>query len=421
MLEAKDSFSDEEAFVLNLFVLQPKTRSAVRSACISMGGRNDICGGKIGTSFEAKRWLSLDVCGVIGITLSFSVHIFAFMVICSHLIADSLIANAVFIILYLPAFSLALASLFMAWTSDPGCVPMGAQPLVTVKRASSAAAGGDIDSGSNNRARALRRCPKCNDNFKPGRAHHDSVTGRCVVKFDHFCPWVGNAVGAMNHKFFVLFIGYTMSSCLVSLCLIGLRTLHCGGPSPILSPNPRDRKECNGWNESYSGLVLLVVSVVFFLFTSCMLVEQIEAIQTNTSKIARMKMSVGNAGTELSRVTEEFNEMFGGDNNQVALHWLIPTPVRFPNGMKKVVLGYDWDETFDAVPYQEPNSGDVETGLSNSSTNSKIELTTVPHTESSHRSQTNIGVSLERPRLVKRNSRDYDRDDPLRSSGGTLT
>lgn len=393
-----------------------------------MGGRKDIFGGRVGTSFEAKRWLSLDICGCIGVTLSVSFHIFAIIVVASHLIEDSLIANAIFIILYLPVFSLALASLFMAWTTDPGCVPMGARPLVTVRQASSAAGDARIGGISNNRTRALRRCPKCNDNFKPGRAHHDSVTGRCIVKFDHFCPWVGNAVGAMNHKFFVLFVGYTMVSCLVSLILIGLRTISCGGPSPFLHQETNGKEGwCTGWNESYSGLVLLIVSVTFFLFTSCMLSEQIEAIKTNTSKIARMKMSVGNAGTELSRVTEEFNEMFGGDSNRVAMHWFLPTPIKFPNAMKKVVLGYDWDETLSAVPYQEPNSGDVETGTSNSVTQSRIELISVPPPSSSNAShdvnQGNGITSSGRPMLVKRNSRDNvkDKDGSLGPSGGTLT
>jgi len=404
-----------------------------------MGGRKDVCGARRGTSFEAKSWLSLNVCGCIGVTLSFSVHIFAFSVIICHLIAGSLISTAVFMILYTPVFMLALASLFMAWTTDPGCVPMGARPLVTVKRASSVTRDGGTDSSggvNNNRNRALRRCHKCNDNFKPSRAHHDSVTGRCIVKFDHFCPWVGNAVGAMNHKFFVLFVGYTMASCLFSLCLIGLRTLYCGSPSPLLprkkmeNETPEQKNECAGWNESYLGLALLVVSVVFFLFTSCMFAEQIEAIKTNASKIARMKMSVGRAGTELSRVTEEFNEMFGGVSNHVAMHWLIPIPIEFPNGMTKIVLGYEWDETFDAVPYEELDSGDLETGASNSVTRSRIELTTVPPTASSNGNQTsgegdqfsgNALTSSERPKLVKRNSREYDIGDPLRPSGGTLT
>jgi len=36
-------------------------------------------------------------------------------------------------------------------------------------------------------------CTKCR-HFKPPRAHHDSVSGRCVVKLDHWCPWTNNTV-----------------------------------------------------------------------------------------------------------------------------------------------------------------------------------------------------------------------------------
>mmetsp|Transcript_10715 Transcript_10715/g.22264 ORF Transcript_10715/g.22264 Transcript_10715/m.22264 type:complete len:396 (+) Transcript_10715:109-1296(+) len=395
-----------------------------------MGGRKDVCGAGRGTSFEAKKWLSLDICGLIGVTLSFSVHIFAFGVIVYYVVADSLIANGIFLLFYFPAFLLALLSLYMAWTSDPGSVPMGARPLVTVRRASAASLAGASSSG--NRTRALRRCPKCGDNFKPGRAHHDSVTGRCIVKFDHFCPWVGNAVGAMNHKFFVLFVGYTMTSCLCSLLLIGIRTIYCGSPSPLFNEKESDLLECKGWNESYLGLALLIVSLVFFLFTSIMFFDQIEAIKTNVSKIARMQMSVGRGGTELARVTDEFNEMFGGESNQIAWHWFLPLAVAFPNGMKKVVLGYEWDETFDAVPYQDPADRDVESGSIHSvssNRSSRIELTTVPPTNGTQAGTEGdqfadeMSTSSDRPNLVNRkNSReDFGKDDPLRTPGGTMS
>ena len=147
-----------------------------------MGGRKDIFGARLGTSFEGRRWLSLATCGFIGISMSFSVHLFAFGVVVSHLLKGSLPATAIFLLLYTPSVILALASLFMAWTTNPGAVPMGARPLVTVRRASS----GEIVQSDARRNRALRRCHKCNDTFKPARAHHDSVTGRCIVKFDHF-------------------------------------------------------------------------------------------------------------------------------------------------------------------------------------------------------------------------------------------
>jgi hypothetical protein len=146
-----------------------------------MGGRKDCYNARIGTSFDAKKWLSLDACGLLGVTCSFSVHAFAYFVSAFHLIEGSLFATAIFLLVYTPVTCFALASLYMAWITDPGTVPMGARPLVTVKRAGS----GELEA-ANGRSRALRRCHKCNDNFKPLRAHHDSVTGRCIVKFDHF-------------------------------------------------------------------------------------------------------------------------------------------------------------------------------------------------------------------------------------------
>ena len=40
-------------------------------------GRSDICRGAFGTSFHARRWLSLDICGLICVNLSLGIHIFA--------------------------------------------------------------------------------------------------------------------------------------------------------------------------------------------------------------------------------------------------------------------------------------------------------------------------------------------------------
>jgi len=41
---------------------------------------------------------------------------------------------------------------------------------------------------------------------KPYRSKHDSVTDVCVAKFDHYCPFVGNVVGAENHRHFMGFV-----------------------------------------------------------------------------------------------------------------------------------------------------------------------------------------------------------------------
>lgn len=180
---------------------------------------------------------------------------------------------------------------------------------------------------------------------------------------------------------FCLFVFYTMSSCIWSVVLVVARVAKC--KSPFADPAEDILESCEFWHHNWKILAVTLVSLIFFSFTSCMLCEQVEAIKTNASKIARMKMKVGQAGTELSRVTEEFNEMFGGDSNQVAWHWFLPLSVTFPQGMKKVVLGYEWDETFDPSPYEEPNQGDEEVG--------RIEMTASKHRAASSEKSLDAG------------------------------
>ena len=153
-------------------------------------GQKDCCRGGIGTSFKSKRWLSLDACGMVCVTLSFSIHIFALVVVSKYLLSTSILYKFIYGVIYVPSVALALSSLFMAWTTNPGAVPLGARPLPFID-AESEGEGNEQDrltQGSDNskRRRGIRRCRKCNDNFKPSRAHHDSVTGRCVVKLDHY-------------------------------------------------------------------------------------------------------------------------------------------------------------------------------------------------------------------------------------------
>lgn len=71
-------------------------------------------------------------------------------------------------------------------------------------------------------------CRKCRTS-RPARAHHCSLCGRCVRRFDHHCPTVGNCIGEANYKAFLLFLLWTVVLAVVVCSTVGPRSGVFGG------------------------------------------------------------------------------------------------------------------------------------------------------------------------------------------------
>eukprot|EP01051_Picozoa_sp_SAG22_P008234 SAG22_NODE_615_length_8539_cov_7.450592_5_plen_314_part_01 len=79
----------------------------------------------------------------------------------------------------------------------------GEPPAGAAGGAAAAAAGGGSGGGADIGTSRAVGVPQELGAF---RAKLCRQTESAVERFDHFCPWVGNAVGARNHRYFVMFV-----------------------------------------------------------------------------------------------------------------------------------------------------------------------------------------------------------------------
>jgi hypothetical protein len=128
--------------------------------------------------------------------------------------ASTLLALVVLLLFHFLLVML-LWSYFSVVFTDPGSVPPNWNLDFDEERGETAPLSGlDFNSQVNSQQSIAhndtghpraRYCRKCNQ-MKPPRCHHCSVCGRCVLKMDHHCVWVVNCVGALNYKYFLLFL-----------------------------------------------------------------------------------------------------------------------------------------------------------------------------------------------------------------------
>eukprot|EP01126_Amoeba_proteus_P066174 TRINITY_DN9526_c1_g1_i2.p1 TRINITY_DN9526_c1_g1~~TRINITY_DN9526_c1_g1_i2.p1 ORF type:complete len:419 (+),score=107.34 TRINITY_DN9526_c1_g1_i2:59-1258(+) len=114
---------------------------------------------------------------------------------------------------------------YKAMYTFPGTVPVGWIPEGSPKQLAKAKEQKSLKSEDKDRDVSNlfrpRWCSYCQQ-YKPLRTFHSKDINRCVLRMDHYCPWVYNAVGWYNHKYFILFLIYaTLSlSYFLGCCII---------------------------------------------------------------------------------------------------------------------------------------------------------------------------------------------------------
>ncbi|XP_049697101.1 palmitoyltransferase Hip14 [Helicoverpa armigera] len=144
------------------------------------------------------------------------------------------------------------ASFLRSWRSDPGVISASRQDkLRTIIELSESARGG---------FEPARFCSACLVR-RPLRSKHCSVCNRCVAKFDHHCPWVGNCIGANNHRYFIAFLVSLLVMC--AWMLWGgaqYFVSECGADDASAAAVLLQWAQCNAW------LAWVMLNACFHLF-----------------------------------------------------------------------------------------------------------------------------------------------------------
>ena len=100
-------------------------------------------------------------------------------------------------------------------------------------------------------------CPRTGQ-LLPPRARHVRRAGAVILGFDHYCFWLGTAIGLHNRKYFVLFVCWSAVFCLVGAAHSLFELTHALPLRLALAPFPWGNVQPPPWDGAFSsGFALL--------------------------------------------------------------------------------------------------------------------------------------------------------------------
>ena len=129
----------------------------------------------------------------------------------------------------------------------------------------------------------------------PPHASWSSAVGGIVLDMDHYCPWINNTVGLMNHRYFVQFLMYSHVVCIFTIVESFIILSSTTSVSNTLIHN-------------------LAAAFLFFIFLTSMLHGQRKVFMTHVLTLDQMK------GVNTGTTTWE--KIFGPN----ILYWGFPIP-----------------------------------------------------------------------------------------------
>ncbi|KAL9245288.1 hypothetical protein vseg_018957 [Gypsophila vaccaria] len=224
---------------------------------------------------------------------------------------DTIVSLAVLIPFH-SLLAMLLWSYFSVVFTDPGSVPCNWRPALDEERGEcdplNASEYSGVQSSDLSHSK-VRFCRKCNQ-LKPPRCHHCSVCGRCVLKMDHHCVWVVNCVGALNYKYFLLFLFYTfLETTLVTISLL-----------PQFIAFFSDGEIAGTPSSLATTFLAFVLNLAFALSVMGFLIMHISLVAGNTTTIeAYEKKTTPKWRYDLGK-KKNFQQVFGTDRR----YWFIP-------------------------------------------------------------------------------------------------